>query len=68
MLNMNDLRKKSIKDLMEDARTLKQEQMNLRFQKAYDQVESPHRIRQVRRDIARIHTVVVEKKREGVSK
>ncbi|MBL0942097.1 MAG: 50S ribosomal protein L29 [Alphaproteobacteria bacterium] len=62
---ISELRKKSKKDLVEDARSLKQEQMNLRFQKAYGQLESPARIRTVRRQIARIKTLLSQNNREG---
>jgi large subunit ribosomal protein L29 len=67
MSMINELRKKSIKDLLEDVRSLKQEQMNLRFQKAYGQLESPVRLRVVRRQIARIKTLLSQNKREGVT-
>ena len=63
---ISDFRKKSAKDLVEDVRSLKQEQMNLRFQKAYGQLESPARIRIVRRQIARIMTLLSEHRRGGV--
>ena len=38
--------------------TLKKEQFNLRFQKATGQIEKTHRVDQVRKDIARIKTVL----------
>jgi large subunit ribosomal protein L29 len=41
---------------------LKKEQFNLRFQRASGQLENTSRVREVRRDIARIKTVQVEKK------
>jgi large subunit ribosomal protein L29 len=62
---IEEYRKKSTKDLVEDIRELKQEQMNLRFQQAYGQLEKPTRIQVVRREIARIKTVMSEKSREG---
>ena len=40
---------------------LKKEQLNLRFQRATGQLEKTSRVRQVRRDIARIETVLSEK-------
>lgn len=63
---ISDLRKKSAKDLVEDARSLKQEQMNLRFQKAYGQLESPARVRVIRRQLARIMTLLSEHRRGGI--
>ncbi|MEX0627176.1 MAG: 50S ribosomal protein L29, partial [Cucumibacter sp.] len=41
---------------------LKKEQFNLRFQRATQQLESSARVRQVRRDIARIETVLRQKR------
>ena len=46
---------------------LKKEQFNLRFQRASGQLENTSRVREVRRDIARIKTVQVEK-RNGAGK
>ncbi len=43
---------------------LKKEQFNLRFQKASGQLEKVARVRQVRRDIARIKTVAAQKRGE----
>ena len=49
-------------DQLEDALVkLKKEQFNLRFQQASGQLESTARVRQVRRDIARIKTIAREK-------
>ena len=44
---------------------LKKEQFNLRFQRATQQLESPARVRQVRREIARIKTILGQKSAEG---
>ncbi|MEQ1648350.1 MAG: 50S ribosomal protein L29 [Hyphomicrobiaceae bacterium] len=44
---------------------LKKEQFNLRFQRASGQLESPARIREVRRDIARVMTVAGAKRTGG---
>jgi len=41
---------------------LKKEQFNLRFQRASGQLENTARVREVRRDIARVNTVRAEKK------
>ena len=48
--------------LQDELLSLKKEQFNLRFQRATGQVENTARMRQVRRDIARIQTVANEKK------
>jgi len=42
---------------------LKKEQFNLRFQRASGQLENTARVRQVRRDIARVYTILGEKAR-----
>lgn len=44
---------------------LKREQFNLRFQAASGQLENTARVRQVRRDIARVKTIAREKKASG---
>jgi large subunit ribosomal protein L29 len=44
---------------------LKKEQFNLRFQKATNQLEKASRVREVRRDIARIKTVAAQKRGEA---
>lgn len=58
-----DLRAKTDDQLGEDLLQLKKEQFNLRFQKANGQLESTNRVRQLRRDIARISTVMTERRR-----
>ena len=50
-------------ELKGELATLKKEQFNLRFQRATGQLENTSRVRQVRRDIARIHTVLAGKAR-----
>jgi large subunit ribosomal protein L29 len=57
-MKANDLRAKTRDDLKAELVSLKKESFNLRFQKASGQLENPARIRQVRRDIARIHSVL----------
>jgi large subunit ribosomal protein L29 len=47
--------------LKDELAKLKKEQFNLRFQQATGQLEKSSRIRQVRRDIARVQTVLREK-------
>jgi large subunit ribosomal protein L29 len=54
----SDLRAKTQDELKTDLVGLKKEQFNLRFQKASGQLENTARVRQVRRDIARIKTVL----------
>jgi large subunit ribosomal protein L29 len=56
-----DLRTKSDDQLSGELADLKREQFNLRFQAATNQLERPARIKEVRRDIARIKTLQTER-------
>jgi large subunit ribosomal protein L29 len=56
-----DVRAKSPDQLNEELVSLKKEQFNLRFQKATGQLEKTARVKEVRRDIARIRTILAEK-------
>ena len=58
MANVSDLRTKSDDELSGELVNLKKEQFNLRFQAATGQVEKTHRVNEVRKDIARIKTVL----------
>ena len=60
-MKASDVRAKSPDQLNEDLASLKKEQFNLRFQKATGQLEKTGRVRQVRRDIARIKTIAAQK-------
>lgn len=64
-MKAGDLRSKSLDELDDDLAKLKKEQFNLRFQRASGQLENTSRVRQVRRDIARVMTVAVEKRAGG---
>jgi large subunit ribosomal protein L29 len=61
-MKAEDLRTKSPDELTDQLTSLKKEQFNLRFQKATGQLEKTARIREVRRDIARIKTVAAQKR------
>ena len=61
----DDYRGKSADELSEQLTKLKKEQFNLRFQRASGQLENTARVRQVRRDIARIRTVLGERARKA---
>jgi large subunit ribosomal protein L29 len=58
-----DVRAKTDDELTEQLDTLGRESFNLRFQRANGQLENTSRVRQVRRDIARIKTVLGERHR-----
>jgi large subunit ribosomal protein L29 len=57
-----EARAKTPDQLREELATLKKEQFNLRFQRATGQLENTARVRQVRRDIARIKTSLAERR------
>jgi large subunit ribosomal protein L29 len=57
----SDIRAKTPDELNDTLVGLKKEQFNLRFQRATQQLEAPARVRQVRREIARIKTILAEK-------
>ena len=57
-----DLRQKSDDELKDELQNLKREQLNLRFQRASGQLEATSRVGEVRRDIARIKTVMTERR------
>ena len=55
-----DLRAKTADELKDQLVDLKKEQFNLRFQAASGQLENTARVKQVRRDVARIQTILAE--------
>ena len=63
--DIDDYRGKSADELGEQLVKLKKEQFNLRFQKANGQLENTGRVRAVRKDIARIETVLSEQRRKS---
>lgn len=60
-MNAVELRKKSVKDLNEELMELLRKQFNLRMQKGSGQLTKPSEMKIVRRDIARVKTVIREK-------
>ncbi|MBK0401191.1 50S ribosomal protein L29 [Limibaculum sp. M0105] len=62
-MKATELREKTPDQLRQDLETLKKEAFNLRFQAATGQLESTARKRAVRRDIARVNTILNEKAR-----
>lgn len=59
-MNANELRQKSSQDLQKELDDLLREQFNLRMQKGSGQLARPDHVKKVRRDIARIKTVMNE--------
>jgi large subunit ribosomal protein L29 len=62
MMKAGDARAMTVDQLDDEALRLKKEQFNLRFQRATGQLENTSRVRQVRRDIARIKTIAAQKR------
>ncbi len=60
-MKATELRAMSAKDLETKLADLKQELFNLRFQHAINQLDNPHKIADVKKDIARVMTVLSEK-------
>ncbi|MPZ11339.1 MAG: 50S ribosomal protein L29 [Kiloniellaceae bacterium] len=60
-MKAEDLRTKSADELKESLLGLRKEQLNLRFRQASGQLEDTARVRQVRRSIARIKTILRDK-------
>ena len=57
---VEDLKAKSVAELNEELVAAKKELFNLRFQNATNQLDNPGRIKEVRKNIARIQTVITE--------
>jgi len=68
MSKFADLKAKTDDELVTDLGELKREAFNLRFQAATSQLEKPARVRVVRRTIARIKTLQVERNRSAQTK
>ncbi|MFP7571965.1 50S ribosomal protein L29 [Marivita sp. S2033] len=60
-MNAKELNDKTPDQLRDELVTLKKEAFNLRFQQATSQLENTARIRQVRRNVARVQTVLTQK-------
>ena len=66
-MKAQELKEKSPEQLREQLLSLKKEAFNLRFQQATGQLESTARMRSVRRDVARVKTVLNQKAAEAAS-
>jgi len=64
-MNASELRQKSAQELQQELDGLLREQFNLRMQKGTGQLARPDQVKKVRRDIARIKTVINEKTKSG---
>jgi large subunit ribosomal protein L29 len=61
MKKASDLKSLTLEELKQEEMNLRKELFNLRFQQTTGEIENPMRIRAVKRDIARVLTVVTEK-------
>ncbi|CDC73342.1 MAG: 50S ribosomal protein L29 [Firmicutes bacterium] len=61
-MKAKEIREMSSEELENKLKELKNELFNLRFQHAINQLDNPHRISDVKKDIARVMTVLREKK------
>jgi large subunit ribosomal protein L29 len=64
-MKAGDVRAKTDDELSSQVEVLGKEIFNLRFQRANGQLENTARVRQVRRDIARIKTILAERRRKA---
>jgi len=65
-MKAGDVRSKSVDELKDSLAALKKEALNLRFQQASGQLENTARVQTVRRDSARILTVLEEQRQAAV--
>ncbi len=68
MSRIDDINAKTEDQLSEELGNLKREAFNLRFQAATNQLEKPSRVKEVRRDIARIKTPQSSRSRDAAAK
>ena len=66
-MKAEDLRARSDDELVDSLVALRKERFNLRFQKASGQLENTARVQEVRRDIARIKTIMTERSRPAAA-
>ncbi len=63
-MNASKLRDMSVEDLESEGQELSEQMFRLRFQKATGQLENRTRIRQIRRDLARVKTILTERRQQ----
>ena len=64
-MNTTEMKAKTVVELRGELNNLLQEQFNLRMQKGMGQLTNVNELRRVRRDIARVKTIMTEKTTEG---
>ena len=60
-MKIKELREQTVEELNRRARELKMEALNLRLQQQSGQLENPARLKLIRREVARIETILVER-------
>jgi large subunit ribosomal protein L29 len=60
-MKVSELKELAVEELQRKEQDLRKELFNLRFQQATGEIENPMRIRRIRKDIARVLTVITEK-------
>lgn len=60
-MKASEMREKNADELNGELKSLLKEQFNMRMQRGIGQMSQPHRFQEVRRDIARVKTILVEK-------
>lgn len=68
MEKISEFRAKTVDELRQEEKSLRKELFNLRFQKVTGEIENPLRIRRVRKDIARVLTIINEKSKADSGK
>jgi len=66
-MKASELKEKSAQELQDILHDLRKEQFNLRMQQGTGQLSRPHQMQQVKKDIARVHTVMNQAKAGGES-
>jgi large subunit ribosomal protein L29 len=64
-MKASKMREQTVEELLDKERELAEQLFALRLQKVTGQLEKPSRVRQVRRDMARVLTVLHERQKEG---
>ena len=64
-MEASELREKSVDELQSELLRLRREQFNLRMQRASDQLPQTHLLKETKKDIARVKTLMREKRSNG---
>jgi large subunit ribosomal protein L29 len=64
-MKASELRELTADELAKKEEDMRRELFNLRFQQATGEIENPLRIRRIRKDIARVLTIIAEMKKKG---